>query len=80
MGVICLATQNRALLLKHLHKFFNKAEVPWVDVTWKAYYSATLAPQARSPRGSFWWKALCRLFDQYRGMARVTVGAGVSML
>jgi hypothetical protein len=53
LGVIDLATQNRALLLKHLHKFFNKAKVPCVDLTWKAYYSAILAPQARSPRGSF---------------------------
>jgi hypothetical protein len=59
LGVIDLATQNRALLLKHMHKFFNKADVPWVDLTWKAYYSASIAPQARSPRGSFWWRALC---------------------
>jgi hypothetical protein len=44
LGIIDLATQNRALLLKYLHKFFNKAEVPWVDIAWKAYYSATLAP------------------------------------
>jgi hypothetical protein len=41
------------LLLKHVHKFFNKADIPWVDLTWKAYYSAALAPRAHSPRGSF---------------------------
>jgi hypothetical protein len=55
LGIIDLAAQNIALLLKHLHKFFNKIEVPWVDLTWKAFYSASLAPHARSPRGSFWW-------------------------
>jgi hypothetical protein len=59
-----------------MHKFFNKADVPWVDLTWKAYYSAALAPQARSARGSFWWRALCRLFVQYRGMAKAIVARG----
>jgi hypothetical protein len=44
LGVIDLATHSRALLLKHMHKFFKKADVPWVDLTWKAYYSAALAP------------------------------------
>jgi hypothetical protein len=39
LGIIDIATQNKALLLKHLHKFFNKANIPWVDLTWKVYYS-----------------------------------------
>ena len=30
LGVLNLRTQNEALLLKHLHKFFNRADVPWV--------------------------------------------------
>jgi hypothetical protein len=33
LGIVDLAAQNKALLLKHLHKFFNKIEVPWVDLT-----------------------------------------------
>jgi hypothetical protein len=80
LGIIDLAAQNKALLLKHLHKFFNKIEVPWVDLTWKAFYSVSLAPHAHSPRGSFWWRALCRLFDQYRGYAKAVVGRGDTML
>jgi hypothetical protein len=48
-----------------LHKFLNHADIPWVDLTWKAFYSAALAPQARSPRGSFWWRAVCGLFDEF---------------
>jgi hypothetical protein len=51
--VIDLVIQNKALLFKHLHKFFNKADVPWVDLTWKAHYSASLAPQARNLGGHF---------------------------
>jgi hypothetical protein len=53
VGIIDLAVQNKALLLKHIHKFFNNAKVPWVDFTWKAYYAAALAPQARNPPASF---------------------------
>jgi hypothetical protein len=50
--------------------------VPWDDLTWKVFYTATLAPQARSPRGSFWWRALCGLFDDYRGISKVVVKRG----
>jgi hypothetical protein len=58
-----------------LHKFFNKAEDPWVDLTWKAYYSATLAPQARSLRDSFGGE-ICTYCLISRGMAQVMVGVG----
>jgi hypothetical protein len=76
LGIINLAAQNKALLLKHLHTFFNKVDIPWVSLTWKAYYSAALAPQARSIMGFFWWRSLCRLFDQYRGYAKAVVSKG----
>jgi hypothetical protein len=55
LGIIDFAAQNKALLLKHLHKFFNKVDVPWIDLTWEVYYSSPLPPQARGPQGSFWW-------------------------
>jgi hypothetical protein len=74
--VIDLVVQNKALLFKHLYNFFNKADVPWVDLTWKAHYTTALAPQARNPRGSFWWRGLCRLFDQYRAISKAVVSRG----
>jgi hypothetical protein len=30
LGVLDLSIQNKALLLKNLHKFYNKHDVPWV--------------------------------------------------
>ena len=30
LGVLNLRTHNEALLLKHLHKFFNQLDLPWV--------------------------------------------------
>jgi hypothetical protein len=76
LGVIDSTVQNRDLLFKHLHKFFNKHDIPWVDFTWKAYYTTSMAPQERNPRGSFWWRALCRLFDHFRGMSKSVVSRG----
>lgn len=32
LGILDLKTQNEALLLKHLHKFFNRADIPWVHL------------------------------------------------
>ena len=32
LGVINLTTQNEALLLKNLHKFFNRLDIPWVHL------------------------------------------------
>jgi len=32
LGVLNLRTQNEELLLKHLHKFYNKMDIPWVHL------------------------------------------------
>ena len=32
LGVINLKTHNETLLLKNLHKFFNKVDTPWVHL------------------------------------------------
>jgi hypothetical protein len=32
LGVIDLKTLNEALLIKFLHKFFNKEDIPWVSL------------------------------------------------
>jgi hypothetical protein len=58
LWIINMEAQSTTLLLKQLHKLFNKVDVAWVDLTWKAYYSAPQAPHARTPQGSFWWRAL----------------------
>lgn len=34
LGVIDIEQQNKALLLKHFHKFFNKVDLPWVHIVW----------------------------------------------
>lgn len=44
IGVINLKTQNEALLLKHLSKFFNKKDIPWVSLIWESYYEPDKLP------------------------------------
>ena len=38
MGVLNLKLQNKGLLLKYLHKFYNKVDTPWVSLIWRTYY------------------------------------------
>ena len=62
-----MKTQNNALLMKHLDKFYNQADIPWVNLTWTKFYSNyQTPPQARSLVGSFWWKDIMKLFDKFR--------------
>jgi len=37
LGGLDLRLHNDALLLKSLHKFFNKENLPWVNLVWKNY-------------------------------------------
>ena len=46
LGVMDLSVQNDALLIKHLFKFFNKMDVPWVSLIWDTYY-ASAPPKSR---------------------------------
>jgi hypothetical protein len=77
LGVLNLKTQNEALLLKHLNKFFNKEDIPWVSLVWESYYgSDTLPSQGR--KCSFWWRDILKLLDKFKGMAKVNINNGKS--
>lgn len=75
LGVINLRLQNDALLLKQLHKFYNKEDVPWVHLVWDKYY-VDKVPHTCREMGSFWWRDVMRLNTIYRGIARCTLGDG----
>lgn len=79
LGVLDLKTQNEALLLKCLYKFFNRADIPWVHLVWEKYYANGKLPN-HTKKGSFWWKDVLKLLDKFKGMASVSVADGVSCL
>lgn len=77
LGVINLEFQNIALLVKHLDKFFNKKNLPWVQLIWNKHYSnSDKPPQAHKEKGSFWWKDIFRLIPFFRAFAQYTLGQG----
>jgi hypothetical protein len=54
LGVLNLGLQNEALLMKNLHKFFNKEYLPWVNMLWPRYYNNGQV-LGLSSKGGFWW-------------------------
>jgi len=70
LNIVNLENQNSALLMKFLDKFFNHAEIPWVQLTWSRLYSHQfIPPQSKKPCGSFWWKDVLKLFSKFREFA-----------
>lgn len=79
LGIVNLKIQNRSLPLNQLHKFFNRVEVPWVKLVWDAYYGNKI-PHVSDACGSFWWRDVFQLSPIYRGITRVDVGDGSTIL
>ena len=77
LGVLDIYTHNKTLLMKNLHKIFNRHDIPWVNLIWETYYSDGKLP-GDNMVGSFWWKSNLALIDQYKAIARCNVGDGVS--
>lgn len=70
LGIINLRLQNDALLMKHLTKFYNKADIPWVRLVWSGYYTNRVLHATRE-MGLFWWKDVLCLNILFRGIAKV---------
>ena len=77
--VLNLKTHNEAMLLKFLHKFYNKEVIPWVSLIWECHYPDVQIHNI-AKKGSFWWKDILKLIDKYKGMATVTVKDGRTSL
>lgn len=75
LGGLQLSTQNDALLMKFLHKFYNRADIPWVTLIWDNYYTNGKLPGDKIV-GSFWWRDVMKLNTQYKGIASVKAGDG----
>jgi hypothetical protein len=64
--------------MKCLHKFFNRVNIPWVNIIWDTHYSNSL-PSAK-PVGSFWWEDILKIHDIFKEIARVEIGNGKTTL
>jgi hypothetical protein len=75
LGVVRLETHNKTLLLKYLHKFFNNYDLPWVNLICNNYYRSDRLPSC-SRIGSFWWRSLLSLVQNFKGLASPIIGNG----
>jgi hypothetical protein len=64
LGARNLYTQNESLLLKHMHRFFNNLDVPWVQLVWSCHYQNGGLPLNNS-RGSFWWRDVLKSLTSF---------------
>lgn len=77
LGIIDIKAHNTALLLKFLHKFYNKHDLPWVQLTWKHLYrNQNKAPHEYRPKGSFWWRSVIRLAGNFFMLAAYEANEG----
>jgi hypothetical protein len=79
LGIVKLRTQNDALLLKSLHKMFNRSDIPWVKLIWESHYDNGKLP-ANKKVDSFWWRNALNLVSQFKGIAQVHVQDGATLL
>jgi hypothetical protein len=81
LGVLDLKLQNECLLLKNLHKFFNRDNIPWVQLIWNSLFSNNRLPNSDSrPKGSFWWRDSLKLISQFKDLAVISVRDGATCL
>jgi hypothetical protein len=73
LGIVNFQKQNVALLLKFLDKFYNKKDVPWVQLVWSDHYQGKI-PHEEKLCGSFWWRDIMKQVDNFRGVSVITVG------
>jgi hypothetical protein len=79
LGIINLKIQNKCLMMKQLHKFYNNVDLPWVKLIRNTYYYKEV-PHAVTVCGSFWWRNIMKLFDIYRQVAHCKLGNGETIL
>lgn len=79
LGIINLDTQNKSLLMKNLDKFYNRKDLPWVNLIWEKHYNNGKLPN-HVRKGSFWWKDILKLVPQFKEMLLVQVKNGETCL
>lgn len=77
--MIDIRKQNEALMLKNLHKFFNRLDIPWINLVWEKYYKNGKLPSSIK-KGSFWWRDNLKLVVKFRNFAMVSIEDGRSCL
>jgi hypothetical protein len=68
LRILNLLVQNDCLLMKHPHKFYSRADLPLVKMSWELYYAICLPP-ARTREVSFWWRDFLKMLRTFKILA-----------
>jgi hypothetical protein len=79
VGLVNFKNKNEGLLMKHLDKFYNRENIPWVQLLWSTYYADSV-PHAGKLSGSFWWRDIFKLVDDFRAISHIRPGRGDSII
>jgi hypothetical protein len=79
LGIIDLRAHNAALLMKFLHKFYYRVDLPWVNITWTHFYRNSIPTHEWKNVGSFWWCGIMSLAPKFLHMAKCIVRSGSSV-
>jgi hypothetical protein len=79
VGLVNFKKKNQALLMKYLDKFYNKADIPWVSLLWDSYYAESV-PHATKLCGSFWWRDIFKLVEDFRDLSSIKPGRGDTII
>jgi len=63
--------------MKNLDKFFNRKDIPWVNLVWEKHYKNGIL-QGTVKKGSFWWRDVLKLLIPFKEMANIQVNSGDS--
>lgn len=77
-GILDISIHNKALMMKNLHKFFNKVDLPWIKLIWEKYYPSQL-PHSRMV-GSSWWRNHLKLIPLFKQHSSCKLGNGQTIL
>jgi hypothetical protein len=66
-------------MLKNLHKFYNRKDIPCVNLIRNTYYQEGSLP-GNQIEGYFWWTSHLKLLDKFKGIGRCQIGDGKSVL
>jgi hypothetical protein len=77
LGIMNFQKKNEALPMKHLDKFYNKVETPWVQLVWNSYYASSV-PHGERPCGFFWWLDIMQFASKFRDVSSIKPGLGDS--
>jgi hypothetical protein len=73
LGILYLSIHNESLLLKNLHKIFNRMDIPLVNLICNNnHYRAGKIP-SESRIDSFWWKDILKNLSSFRGFSKVNM-------